>query len=158
MMQAEAEVSRGRRGRRLSERMAKPSSGSGASVSKVMDDGQLDKSPGHSVDCAVSGTNRIPVTFWMPDGSCYEGTAPHVAGEVLFVESNRLVPVGTEVTIRLTSPNEVSLNWGVAEGAVVWNCPVADQFKNREGFGVCLQGCWPAPTGPIGTEYSKEAV
>lgn len=100
----------------------------------------------------------MPVTFWGSDGSYHEGMSPHVVGGVVFVESKRLVPAGTEITIRLAPPADVSVDWGVAKGTVVWNCPAADHFQNLKGFGVSIQGCWPQPFGAIGAEVSKEAV
>ena len=104
----------------------------------------------------VSGEARIPVTFWVPDGSCFEGVTPHVADEILFVESKQVVPVDTAVTIRIASSNDGSVNWALAKGTVVWNCPDGDQFKNRQGFGVCLQGRWPQPLGQTKPDGSKE--
>ncbi len=107
---------------------------------------------------AANGTNLIPVTFWGPDGSCYEGMSPRVAGEVIFVESKRLIPVDTEVTIRFTLPDDVLVNRGVAKGTVVWHCTLGDHFKNRKGFGVCIQGRWPQSPGPTGNDGSKETT
>lgn len=107
---------------------------------------------------AAKGTNPIPVMFWGPDGSCYEGMSPRAAGEVIFVESKRLIPVDTEVTIRFTPPDDVLVNRGVAKGTVVWHCTSSDHFKSRKGFGVCIQGRWPQPPGPNGSAGSKAAA
>ncbi|MDZ4732529.1 MAG: hypothetical protein SGJ16_02950 [Nitrospirota bacterium] len=153
MMQADVEMSRGRRGKKLAGQTTKQRSGSPAPAPKVsvVDDGKTGASHGQG-DRAVNGTNHVPVTFWVPDGSCAEGKTHHVEGDVIFIESKRVVPVGTGVTIRLSLPNDAVAGWGIAEGSVVWNCPSVDQFRNREGFGVCLQGRWPQPPGP--TEMS----
>ncbi|MDH4187064.1 MAG: hypothetical protein OEV08_08700 [Nitrospira sp.] len=128
-----------------------------ASKSSAMGSGQGDGLRGQP-DGTVTGTNRIPVTFWTPDGRCYEGMVSHVAGEALFVESKRLAPIGTEVTIRLVSPDDIWVDRDVARGTVVWNCPAGDDFQNLKGFGVSIQGCWPQPCGEVGPEVSKEAV
>ena len=107
---------------------------------------------------AAKGANSIPVTCWGPDGSCYEGMSSRAAGEVIFVESTRLIPVNTEVTIRFTPPDDVPVNRSVAKGTVVWHCTSSDHFTSRKGFGVCLQGRWPQPPGPTGNDDSKEAA
>lgn len=114
--------------------------------------------PSGNVLCAANGTNHIPVTIWGPDGSCFEGMSPHVTGEIIFVESNQLVPVETEVSIRLTPSNEALANCGIAKGVVVWQCLSSDHFKNRKGFGVCLQSRWPQPLGPTESDGSREAA
>lgn len=157
MMQADVEMSRGRRGRKLAGKTTRHDSGSQATESKVivMDDEKASASHGH-VDRAVSGRNHVPVTFWVPDGSSAEGKTHHIEGEVIFIESKQVVPVGTGVTIRITSPNDASVDWGVANGIVAWHCPTEDQFRNREGFGVSLQDRWPQPVGLTEMNDPKE--
>jgi hypothetical protein len=159
MMQADVELSKGRRGRKLAEKTTRQDSGSQATGSKVsvMDDGKTRTLHGH-VDRAVSGRNHVPVTFWVPDGSCAEGKTHHVEGEVIFIESKQVVPVGTGVTIRITAPNDASTDWGVANGIVAWHCPTEDQFRNREGFGVSLQGRWPQLPGLTEMNDPKETA
>jgi hypothetical protein len=122
-----------------------------------MGDAQTNRSSGE-VAPAANGTNHIPVTFWGSDGSCYEGMSPHVTGEVMFVESKQLVPVETEVTIRVTSPSEGMVNQGVVTGTVIWQCPSSDLFKNLQGFGVCFQSRWSQPSGPTGSAGPREVV
>jgi len=122
-----------------------------------MDNGQRSASQGR-FDRTVNGATRVPVTFWMPDGSCDEGMTRHVGGEVMFIESKRIVPIGTEVTISLTTQNDAAIGEGVAEGVVVWACPTGDQFQNGEGFGVSLQGCWPQQPGGTETEGSTKGA
>ena len=107
---------------------------------------------------AAKGANSTPVMCWGPDGSCYEGMSPRAAGEVIFVESKCLIPVDTKVTIRFTPPEDVLVNRGVAKGTVVWHCTSSDHFKSRKGFGVCIQGRRPQPSGPTGHDGSKEAA
>lgn len=150
-MLAQTEVVRNRRGRRGAEQTTRQGSGYRGAASKVivMDNERTGASDGQ-LDRAANDTNPVLVTFWRPDGSCDEGRTRHVGGKFIFIESKLALPVGTEVTIRLTAPNDVSGDWDVAEGVVVWTCPKEDQFKNGEGFGVCLQGCWPQQ--PRGTE------
>ncbi|WP_455388770.1 hypothetical protein [Petrachloros mirabilis] len=150
------EVSRGRKARKLAGRTAK----SGNRVTGI-----------NSSPLAVEGEQRAnflarearefgepirnAVTFWIPDGSCHEGVVFHRGHGVVFVESKRMVPVGTDVTIRLRSPEDDSTDCGVVEGTVVWQCPTADDFKNREGFGVSVRGRWPRLPGPAETEGTK---
>jgi hypothetical protein len=150
-MLAQTEVVRSRRGRKGPGQTTKQGSGYRGAASKVivMDSEGTCASHGQ-LECAANGTNPVLVTFWRPDGSCDEGRTRHVGGKFIFIESKLALPVGTEVTIRLTAPNDVSGDWDVAEGVVVWTCPKEDQFKNGEGFGVCLHGCWPQQ--PRGTE------
>jgi Tfp pilus assembly protein PilZ len=159
VMLAQAEVGRTRRGRKLARQITKQDGGYRGAASKVivMDNGRTSALHGQ-VDRAANGTNPVSVTFWMPDGSCYEGMTRYVGGKVMFIESKRVVPVGTEVTIRLTAPNDVSAEWDVAEGVVVWACPTGDQFQNGEGFGVSLQGCWPQQPGGTETEGSTKGA
>jgi len=159
MIQADVEMSRGRRGRKLTGQTTKQRSGSHATAPEVsvMDDGKAGASHGQG-DRDVNGTNHVLVTFWVQDGSCAEGKTHHVGGDDIFIESKRVVPVGTGVTIRLSLPNDAAADRGIAEGSVVWNCPSVDQFRNREGFGVCLQGRWPQPPGPTEMSDSKETA
>ena len=155
-MLAQAEVGRTRRRRKPAVQTTNHDGGSGGAASKVvvMDNGRTSAS--HSrVDCTVNGTNPVGVKYWVPDGSCYEGKTRHVGGQVVFIESKRVVPVGTEVTIRLTLPDDISADWGVAEGIVVWICPTDDEFRNRQGFGISLRGCRPLESGTVEKEVLK---
>lgn len=132
-------------------------SASRANSSRVIAPGDEPRSGLHDRSASpVSGAARIPVTFWVPDGSCYEGVTPHIADEILFVESKQVLPIDTAVTIRIALPNDGPGNWGLAKGTVVWNCPDGDQFKNREGFRVCLHGRWSQPLGQTKPDGSKE--
>ena len=156
MLVAQTEVGRGYRERTIAGQTTKQDRGSHTTASKVivMEDG---KTPGQ-VHRAVRGTKHVPVTFWVPDGSCAAGKTHHIGDEVIFIESKRVVPVDTEVAIRLNPANEVLVNWGVANGTVVSHCPAEDHFRNREGFGVCLQGRWPQPPGLTELNDPKETV
>ena len=156
-MLAQAEVGRTRRGRKLPGQTTKQGGGYHGAASKVIDNGRTGTSHGQ-LDRAANGTNPVLLTYWLADGSCHEGKTRHVVGEVMFIESKRVVPVGTEVTIRLTPANDASADWGVAEGAVVWTCPTGDQFQNGEGFGVSLQGRWPQPSRTSEMEGTKGAA
>lgn len=110
--------------------------------------------------CSANGMNHVPVTLWGPDGICYEGMCPHIdiTGEVIFVETKHLVPVGTEVTIRFTPPNDVLDNRGVVNGTVVWHCLSSDHFKNQKGFGVFIKDHRPQTSGPSVSDGPKEAA
>lgn len=99
---------------------------------------------------------RTPVTFWGADGSCYDGAVPKMNGEVVFIESRDLVPVSSEITIRLRPQHEGEVEWGVATGIVLWRCPGEDHFMNRKGFGVCIQSRWSQPSGVSETNGAKE--
>ena len=108
---------------------------------------------------ADGGMDHIPVTFWMPDGISHEGMTPRIGSTVIFIESKQAVQLGTEVTIRLTATQDEAVRKsGVAEGIVVWHCPLDDHFKNRAGFGVSLHSGHPQPSEPRKTEGSKEAA
>lgn len=96
---------------------------------------------------SVEGAEHAPVTFWTSDGSQREGTTPRVNGEMLFVESKRMVPVGGELTISLPSMERQSAEQELAEGVVMWHCPLGDEFENQGGFGVRIQKHWPKGPG-----------
>lgn len=159
MMVAKVDTGTVRISRKLPGLAANQGRGVRAMKPKVvaMDDAQTNRSSGE-VARAVNGTNHTPVTFWGSDGTCYEGMSPHVTGEVIFVESKQLVPVETEVTIRVTSPSEGMVNQGVVTGTVIWQCPSSDLFKNLQGFGVCFQSRWPQPPGPTGSAGPREVA
>ena len=91
-----------------------------------------------------------PVTFWTPDGSPHTGMTPRVSSEMLFVETARMVPVGTDVTVSLAPVEKQSDGQELAEGTVVWHCPHRDQFEHKEGVGVRLQRRWPKGPGFVG--------
>jgi hypothetical protein len=148
-----------RTSRKLPGLAANPGRGVRAMKPKVvaMGDAQTNSSSGE-VAPAANDTNHIPVTFWGSDGTCYEGKSPHVTGEVIFVESKQLVPLETEVTIRVASPSEGMVNQGVVTGTVIWQCPSSDLFKNLQGFGVCFQSRWPQPPGSTGSAGPREVV
>lgn len=139
----QSEVGAGRAVNRSAGKNRKPKVGSAASGSAVtlLDDrrmSQLFLEAGNS-----DGLSRnVPVAFWLADGSCHEGNIPRVADEVMFIEANRLAPVDSEVTVRLALPRSGGVEWGVATGTVVWQCPQGDHFSNRKGFAVCLQSRW----------------
>lgn len=159
MMLDKVETGQVRTGRKLLGPAANQGRGVRSIKTEVvaMDDAQTNGSSGE-VARAANGTIHVPVTFWGPDGSCYEGMSPHVTGEVIFVESKQLVPVETEVTIRVTSPSEVMVNQGVVKGTVIWQCPSSDLFKNLQGFGVCFQSRWPQPPGPTESAGPREVA
>ena len=106
------------------------------------------------VDRAGWSASRIPVSFSVKGGSRYPGMVLNATSgqKVIFVETKQLVPVGTEVTIRLTPVHGALEDWGVVEGTVVWQCLVKDMFKNGRGFGLCLRESWPQLSGPSEAE------
>lgn len=123
-----------------------------------MDDAQLERSLVQK-GRADGGPEHVPVTFLMPDGSSHRAMTPRVGRSTMFIESNQAVQLGTEVTIRLTATQDEVVNKGrVAEGIVVWHCPLDDQFMNRAGFGVSLRGGAPHPCRPTETQGSKGAA
>ncbi|NJN36883.1 MAG: hypothetical protein HC794_07280 [Nitrospiraceae bacterium] len=91
-----------------------------------------------------------PVTFWTPDGSRHAGMTPRVSGEMIFIESERMVPVGTDITVSLAPLEKQSEAQELAEGTVVWHCPLGDEFENHGGVGVRLQRRWPKGPGLVG--------
>jgi len=159
MMLSEAGVVKVRNGRKGRGRTSNQGRGLRAITPKVAAAGDV-RTDGLSKEGgqAAKGANSIPVMYWGPDGSCYEGMSPCAADEVIFVESKRLIPVDTKVTIRFIPPEDVLVNRGVAKGTVVWHCTSSDHFRSRKGFGVCIQGRWPQPPGPTGNDGSKAAA
>jgi hypothetical protein len=150
------EVNRGRKAGKLVGRTAKSGSGvPGINSSPVPPGGEQRMNFPAQEARGIGEPSRIAVTFWIPDGSCHEGVVLHRGDGMVFVESKRMVPVGTEVTIRLRSPDDDWTDCGVVEGTVVWQCPSEDDFKNRKGFGVSARGRWPMLPGPAETEGTK---
>jgi hypothetical protein len=113
-------------------------------ISPVGEAGGSDRSGGHK-----------PVTFWTLDGSYHAGTTPYIGGVMIFVESRIAVPVGTEVTVSLAPVEKQSDAQDLAEGTVVWSCPLGDEFENQGGFGVLLRRQWPDSGSAVG---QKEAT
>jgi len=97
-----------------------------------------------------------PVTFWMPDGSRHAGMTPRVNGEMIFIESERMVPLDTDITVSLVPVEKQSDGQEFAEGTVVWHCPRRDQFECQGGVGVRLKRRWPKGPGLVGG--SKESA
>jgi len=146
-----ARIEKGSEGRRrtLAGQESTLSKGSKTAVSKVGDKADEKKTVAVEgrADLLVDGTNQVSVTFWTPDGSGHEGKTSGVGNAMLFVESKHSVSVGTDITIRLTEQNECATDGILVEGTVVWTCPAADDFKNREGFGLRIHGHWPHLSG-----------
>jgi hypothetical protein len=106
------------------------------------------------VDHARCSLGHIQVIFSMEGDSHCPGVVRNAtAGQkVIFVESKQVVPVGTDLTIRLTTVYRALAEWGVVEGTVVWQCPFEDIFKNGKGFGLYLRGGWPQLPEPLEAE------
>lgn len=102
------------------------------------------------------GMRRISVVLWGPDGKPFEGTISRNAEKVLFVETTQLVPVHAEVTLQRKEPDNQASDYGVATGTVLWQCPTADQFTNRKGFGLSLQSHWAQQTDIPASSTPKE--
>ncbi len=99
-----------------------------------------------------------PLLFWMPDGSCFEGTTAKLAPELMFIESRVQAPVGATITIRPAQPApSVGDSWDVAEATVVWRCPSADHYQHRMGFGVRLRDSWSLQLESVRSHSPKEA-
>lgn len=94
---------------------------------------------------------------WTPDGQCQEGKTPCIGNEAIFIESARMVPVGTEIIIRFAS-EESEAGQEVAQGTVMWHCPTSDEFNNHEGFGVLIQRYWTMESGADSRVELKEAM
>jgi hypothetical protein len=116
-------------------------------ISRVRENGASNRSRGHK-----------PVTFWTLDGSCHAGTAPHIGGVMIFVESRIALPVHTQVTVSLAPVEKQSDAQDLAEGTVVWSCPFVDEFENQGGFGVLIQRQWPKGPIPESAVGLKEAI
>jgi hypothetical protein len=117
-------------------RMDKSNRRGGVTGTTVMQDAEATD---EQTEGPASGLSSIPVSFWQRDGGCHEGTVPALtAGKVLFIESKRCVPVGTDVTLRLMLPAGDAVERRLLQGTVIWHCPSGDHFAHRKGFGVCL--------------------
>lgn len=157
-MLTHAELGRGNRRRVPGRQGGTLSKGSTAVVPKKVG-GEVDEKKTVTVERRVDGlvdcTNQVSVTFWTPDGAAHEGKTSGVGHAMLFVESKHSVPVGTDITIRQAESDDRRADWALAEGTVVWTCPKADDFKNREGFGLCIHGRWPQLPGVAEAGDSK---
>lgn len=156
-MLMEAGTDRGRKERRLGKRSSSQKQEACASGSGVivMGDAETKGSPGQQVRTAEGSRHHIPLIFWMRDGGCQDGLTPHLGGKMVFIESKRAVPIGTEVKIRLAAAQDEDggvPKMEVADGIVIWHCPLDDHFKNRKGFGVSLRAGWPQSGGSTETQ------
>ncbi len=102
------------------------------------------------------GRRHCRVAFWIPDGSRQEGMTSRLGGSTMFIESNKLVPVGSEITVELAQGDENPNGHELVDGVVAWHCPFADEFQHREGFGVRFHSSWPQGPRPIDMPRSKE--
>jgi len=77
MMLTEVGVGKTHNSRKSTGRAVKQGKGVRANTTKLiaMGDAQTNRSSGEVVRTA-SDANRIPVTVWGPNGSCYEGMSP----------------------------------------------------------------------------------
>lgn len=108
------------------------------------------------VETHGAGRRHCRVAFWTPDGSRQEGMTSHLGGSMVFIESIKLVPVDTEITVELAQGDESSNGHELVDGVVAWHCPFADEFQHREGFAVRLRSSWPQGPRPIDMPRSKE--
>lgn len=158
MPRMEGGVSSRRDERRAGERRSDEAKTRGAfeSATELFGDVFMDGTQLRSreVGGAPGGESHEPVTFWTADGTRHEGMTPCVKGEMLFVESKRMVPVGGKLTVSLAPREGQSTGQELSEGIVVWHCPFGDEFENLGGFGVRLQGRWPK--GPALVAGAKE--
>lgn len=103
-------------------------------------------------------SSQQPISFWLSDGSCFEGTTERLGKEFIFIGSRMLAPVGATIMIQPTQPNTGGPGvLEAAEATVVWHCPVADHFKNLKGFGVRLHGSGSLAVGSATSNSPKEA-
>jgi len=151
MPRMDGRVSSGRDERRAGERRSNQAKTRGVSESAtdffgdVLMEGSQPRI--REVGIAPGGETHEPVTFWTTDGSCHEGTMMRVNGEMLFIESERMFTVGSELTVSLATNEGQSAAEELAEGIVVWHCPLGDEYENKGGFGVRLKRRWPK--GPV---------
>jgi len=82
---------------------------------------------------------RIPLAikarYVTPDGHQFESLTEGISGGGLFIESNRPVPVGTEITIELALPDQPAERLQ-AKGKVVWVRPQRERTVHFPGMGV----------------------
>jgi Tfp pilus assembly protein PilZ len=116
-------------------------------ISQVREAGESNRTKEHS-----------PVTFWTLDGNCHAGTTPRMGRGVIFVESSVAVPVGMEITLTLAPVEKPSDAQELAEGTVVWHCPLGDEFENQGGFGVIIRRQWPKGPDSESAVGLKEAI
>lgn len=158
MLPIDVRFERGRQSRKCSGQEDKPSGGLGGSVTTCRADKHAKKSSSATAKTVAERTRQMPVTFWTPDGTCHEGVSPRTEGQMLFIASDLDVSLGTVLTLRMTHQNGESLEWGLAEGTVVWRCPSEDLFRNKMGFGVCLHSRWPKRHETMDDDGPKEAA
>ncbi len=95
------------------------------------------------------GGRHCRVAFWTADGSRQEGSTSQLGGSMMFIESDKRVPVGSEITVELAQGDGGSNRRELVDGVVAWHCPFADEFQHGEGFAVRLHSSWPQGPWPI---------
>jgi len=155
MLAMELRAGGGRDERRLSDRRRSEREGAGDPGTEVIlkDGTDAGRASGREGDLVGKDQPHRKLVFWTQDGSCYEGSTPHLGGTLIFVESTWMAPLGTELTISLVPKEEHIVGQELGRGMVVWHCPFGDEFKNQGGFGVAFQRQWPREhcLAPVGT-------
>ncbi|NGZ96455.1 MAG: hypothetical protein CV089_10070 [Nitrospira sp. WS110] len=109
-------------------------------------------------DHREEGRRRRKLLVWDQEGNCHEGKTPCLRNTTVFVESTRLMPIGSDVTLSLVPGEEDAVGRELAQGKVVWHCPQADEFGNEAGFGVLFQRQWPQAPGTGTVSGTKGGV
>jgi Tfp pilus assembly protein PilZ len=101
-----------------------------------MGEAEMSQEVDQQADIVNGDRKRQAVTFLTSDGKSYEGVMTRSSGEIIFIQSKKMVPVGQEITVDVT-PVDGSGRESVV-GTVVWQCFDEDEFGNLAGFGVRL--------------------
>lgn len=75
------------------------------------------------------------VRYGTPGGRPTESRSTGIGGGGLFIESTDPLPVGTDLELEFTLPEQPA-QWLKARGTVVWVCPKADQYTFSPGMGI----------------------
>ena len=116
----------------------------------------MNQAADYETSFANSERLRQPVTVSAPDGKSHEGMVTGVVGQVMFIESKSMMPVGREVGIHHVRTEDSTRK--PVFGIVAWQCVSEDEFGNQAGFAVCLQGHWSETSEGRLKRESKEGT
>jgi|SRR5579884_4101210 len=77
----------------------------------------------------------LKVRYTTAGGKTVESRAGGIGGGGLFIESDSPLPVGTDIELAFTLPDQPN-EWLHAKGTIAWVCPKADHYTFSPGMGV----------------------